>query len=114
MLPLGTWTPLKLVLGQEVFTEISKFLRRNLEKSVCFNDMLTGSVVSVSLLTPWTVACQARLSMGFSRQEYWRGLSFPSPGDLPHPGIKSPFLKSLELQVDFLPAKSSLDSLPFE
>ena len=99
MLPLGTWTPLKLVLGQEVFTEISKFLRRNLEKSVRFNDMLTGSVVSVSLLTPWTVACQARLSMGFSRQEYWRGLSFPSPGDLPYPGIKP---RSPALQADAL------------
>ena len=40
--------------------------------------------------TPWTVAYQAPPSMGFSRQEYWSGLPFPSPGDLPHPGIKSP------------------------
>ena len=38
--------------------------------------------------TPWTVAHQASPSMGFSRQEYWSGLPFPSPGDLPHPGIK--------------------------
>ena len=38
--------------------------------------------------TPWTVACQAPLSMGFPRQEYWSGLPFPSPGDLPDPGIK--------------------------
>jgi len=38
--------------------------------------------------TPWTVAGQAPLSMGFSRQEYWSGLPFPSPGDLPNPGIK--------------------------
>ena len=37
---------------------------------------------------PWTVAHQAPLSMGFSRQEYWSGLPFPSPGDLPSPGIK--------------------------
>ena len=36
--------------------------------------------------TPWTVAYQAPLSMGFSRQEYWSGLPFPSPGDLPNPG----------------------------
>ena len=36
-------------------------------------------------LTPWTVAHQASLSMGFSRQEYWSGLPFPSPGDLPDP-----------------------------
>ena len=46
--------------------------------------------------TPWTVACQALLSMGFSRQEYWSGLPFPSPGDLPDPGIKpgSPVLQA--------------------
>ena len=36
-----------------------------------------------TLATPWTVACQAPLSMGFSRQESWSGLSFPAPGDLP-------------------------------
>ena len=38
--------------------------------------------------TPWTVACQAPLSMEFSRQEYWSGLPFPSPGDLPDPRIE--------------------------
>ena len=38
--------------------------------------------------TPWTVAHQASLSMGFSRQEYWSGLLFPPPGDLPDPGIE--------------------------
>ena len=38
--------------------------------------------------TPWTVALQAPLSMGFSRQEYWSGLSFPSLEDLPGPGIE--------------------------
>ena len=37
--------------------------------------------------TPWTVPCQAPLSMGFSRQEYWSGWPFPPPGDLPNPGI---------------------------
>ena len=40
------------------------------------------------LWTPWTVAYQAPPSMGFSRQEYQSGLPFPSPGDLPHPGIE--------------------------
>ena len=45
------------------------------------------SVVSDSA-TPWTGPCQAPLSMEFSGQEYWSGLSFPSPGDLPDPGIK--------------------------
>ena len=38
--------------------------------------------------TPWTVAYHAPLTMGFSRQEYWNGLPFPSPGDLPNPGIE--------------------------
>ena len=41
--------------------------------------------------TPWTVAHQAPLSLGFSRQEYWSGLPFPSPGDLPNPGIEPGF-----------------------
>jgi len=39
-------------------------------------------------VTPWTVASQAPLSKGFSRQEYWSGLPFPPPGDLPDPGIE--------------------------
>ena len=41
--------------------------------------------ICLTLATPWTVACQAPLSVGFSRQEYWSGLPFPSLGDLPHP-----------------------------
>ena len=45
------------------------------------------SVVSRLSGTPWTVARQAPLSMGFSRQEIWSGLPFPSPGDIPDPGI---------------------------
>ena len=46
--------------------------------------------------TPWTVAHQAPPSLGFSRQEYWSGLPFPSPGDLPDPGIepRSPTLEA--------------------
>ena len=39
-------------------------------------------------MSPWTIAHQALLSMGFPRQEYWRGLPFPSPEDIPDPGIK--------------------------
>ena len=42
----------------------------------------------LTLATPWTIACQAPLSVGFSRQEYWSGLPCPHPGDLPNPGIK--------------------------
>ena len=53
---------------------------------------LFGLVKSLScvrlFVTPWTVAYQALLSMGFSRQEYWSGVPFPSPGDLPNTGIE--------------------------
>ena len=51
---------------------------------------------------PWTIARQAPLSMEFSRQEYWSGLSFPSPGDLPDPRIepRSPALQAASLQSD--------------
>ena len=50
-------------------------------------------------VTPWTAACQAPLSMGFSKQEYWSGLPCPPPGDLPNPGIEP---RSPTLQVDSL------------
>ena len=52
--------------------------------------------------TPWTIAYQAPLSMGFSRQEYWSGLPCPSPGDLPDPRIKP---GSPALQIDALPSE---------
>ena len=52
--------------------------------------------------TPWTVAHQAPPSMEFSRQEYWSGLPFPSPGHLPDPGIKP---RSPTLQADALPSE---------
>ena len=50
--------------------------------------------------TPCTVAPQTPLSMGFSGQEYWNGLPFPTPGDLPNPGIKTVSLGSPELQAN--------------
>ena len=49
---------------------------------------------------PWTAACSTPPSKEFSRQEYWSGLPFPSPGGLPHPGIKP---RSPTLQADSLP-----------
>ena len=52
-------------------------------------------------VTLWTVACQAPLSMGFSRQEYWSGLPCPPPGDLPDPGIKPTSLMSPALTGRF-------------
>ena len=54
-------------------------------------------------VTPWTVAYQASPSMGFSRQEYWSGLPFPSPGDLPNPGIEP---GSPALEADALTSES--------
>ena len=56
----------------------------------------------LTLVTLWTVAYQASLSMGFSWQEYWSGLPFPSPGDLPNPGIEP---RSPALQADVLPSE---------
>ena len=56
----------------------------------------------LTLATLWTVACQAPLSMGFLRQEYWSGLSFPSPDDLPNLGIEP---GSPALQADYLPTE---------
>ena len=65
--------------------------------------VISGGLVAMSYLTlatPWTVACQALLSMGFSRQKYWSRLPFPSPGDLPDPGIEP---RSSALHADSLP-----------
>ena len=65
--------------------------------NLCFNNILTAGgngLVTKScptLATPWTIAFQAPLSMAFSRQEYWSGLVFSSPGDLPNPGIEPRF-----------------------
>jgi len=53
-------------------------------------------------VTPWTVAQQVPLSMEFSRQEFWSGLPFPSPGDVPNPEIKPGYLT---IQADSLPSE---------
>ena len=71
------------------------------EKNVCV--CICGCCVSLSVVsdsvTPWTIACQAPLSMEFSRQGDWNVLPFPSPGNLPYPGIKP---RSPALQADSL------------
>ena len=86
----------------------------SLRITIIHKDGRGGGVVTKScltLLTPWTVAHQASLSMEFSRQEYWSGLPCPPPGDLSDPEIKpgSPTLsiepRSPSLQVDFLPTE---------
>ena len=58
--------------------------------------------------TPWTVAYQAPLSLGFSRQECWSELPFPSPGDLPNPGIEP---RSPALQADALLSEPQMSAI---
>ena len=61
--------------------------------------------------TPWTVACQASLSMGFSRQEYCSGLPFPTPEDPPDPGIKPTSLTSPALASRFFTTTATWEAL---
>ena len=61
--------------------------------------------------TLWTVAGQASLSMGFSRQEYWSGLPFPTPGDLPDPGIEPVSLSSPALAGGFFTSSAAYEAL---
>ena len=67
---------------------------------------VSRSIISDSVI-PWTVVCQASLSIGLSRQEYWKGLPFPSLEDLPDPGIN---VKSPALQVDSLPYEATIET----
>ena len=69
---------------------------------VCVCMCVLSCFICVQLFaTPWTVAHQAPLSMGFSRQEYWSGLLGPPPGDLPDPGIEPVSLMSPALAAGF-------------
>ena len=68
-------------------------------------ELFISSVVSDTFVIPWTVVCQASLSMGFPKQEYWSGLPFPSPEDLPDPWIEPMSPVSPALQADSLPAE---------
>ena len=82
---------LALELGQQAFSMYASWKWK-----------WSHSIMSQLFGTPWTVAYQAPPSMGFSRQECWGGLPFPSPGDLPDPGIE-PW--SPTLQADVLPSE---------
>ena len=68
------------------------------------------STQSSDFVTPWTVASQAPLSMEFSRQEYWSTLPFPTPGDLPSPGIAPRSTASLELVGRFFTASATWEA----
>ena len=92
------------ILPSQSYTIKYSFIKRNSH----FLDIKCSSVQSLShvqlFVTPWTVGHQTLLSMGFFRQEYWSGLPFPSPGDLPDPGIEP---GSPTLQADSLPSEPS-------
>ena len=68
-------------------------------------------LMSYSFATPWTVDCQAPLSMGISRREYWNGLSFPTPGYLPNSGIEPVSPASPALADRFLTTTSTTSGL---
>ena len=105
---LNIWVFLLKPLRQKVIKQANQCLNITLLDSlasyvcVCVCAcMLSHSVVSDSLIS-WTVACQVPLSMGFSRQEYWSGLPFPTLGDFPHPGMEP---GSPALQADSSPSE---------
>ena len=62
-------------------------------------------------VTPWTVARQAYLTMEFSRQDYWSGVPFPSPGDLPNPGMEPAILMSPALAGRFFTTRATWELL---
>ena len=68
----------------------------------CVCAVFSYSVRSDSFLTPWTVAHQAPLSMGFRRQEYWSGMPFSSPEDLPNPGTEPKSFKLVIITISYL------------
>ena len=82
----------------------------SLSLSAFESECISCSVVSDSFAAPWTVAHQAPLSVGFPRQEHWRGLLFPSPGDLPKPEIEP---TSPPLLAGSLPSELQGKPFPF-
>ena len=99
----------KTVVGKKdhlVFclTEFSQFKQTSYWSNTRTIDMHYACMFNCVQLcvTPWTVVCLAPLSMGFSRQEYWSGFPFPSPGDIPDPGTEP---RSPIFQVDSLPSE---------
>ena len=75
--------------------------------------LFSHHVVFNSFATTWTVAHQAPLSMGFSRQEYWSGLPHPPPGDLPDPGPEPTPLKSPALPGGLFTTSATREALWF-
>ena len=88
--------------------------KENVVMCMCVCGSVTCSSRVQLFVTPWTVARQAPLSTGFPRQEYWRGLPFPPPGDLPDPGINptSPALAGRFFTTE--PPGKPFEKLPVE
>ena len=86
------WNDLAAAAAAAAAAETNKILWSNYVCELCCVQFF---------LTSWTVAHQVPLSMEFSRQEYWSGLPFPTPGDLPNPGIESTFPASPALAGGF-------------
>ena len=100
-LSLGTWHLLEALFGGSTCLLSSPYM--------CECTLSRFSHVRVCE-TPWTVANQVPLSKGFSRQEYWSGLPFPSPGYLPDPGIKLRSLMSPELADGFFTTSTTWEA----
>ena len=96
----------ELKFGKKLALQICLYSPHSLELSVKKKRNMLCSISHVLLcVTPWTAACQAPLSMGFPRKEYWSGLPLFPPGDLSDPGIEFMSLTSLALQADSLPTE---------
>ena len=95
-----THTPVHGYICVYAYTQPYVFIyAHSCTRLICVHVHLMRSSVVSNSATLWTVARQGPLSLGFPRQEYWSGLLFPSPGDLPPPGIEP---RSSALQVDSL------------
>ena len=92
------WTrdrlPISVFLGFPCGSDGKKKKKKKNPAAMQESEWVKVTQSCLTLCYSWTVACQALLSMEFSRKECWSGLSFPSPGDLPNPGIKSRLQRS--------------------
>ena len=107
----------KLVLFQVISPSLSNSLV-HYTKPACLCLLLTTLLCALNhfscvqfFATPWTVALQVPLSMGLSLQEYWNGLPFPPPGDLPNPGIELLSLMSPALPGEFFTTSTSWEAV---
>ena len=105
----GDSAPVEILESRGCSPLLSALLRLWLETSDLF--LMCGMLSHFSrvqlFVTSWTIACQAPLPMGFFRQEYWSGLPYPPPGDLPNLGIEPASLKSPALADRFFTASTA-------